>query len=83
MHKPKACVDIDEKLKKLSLIDRVVLFRDIFRYPIDYKDGVYQYGSHEWDETRMSDFLEINMHWLSTNEYERIDYYFKKNKNNS
>jgi hypothetical protein len=75
----KVTKEVNEKLKSMSLEDRVSLFKNLFNYPIDYKDGVYSYGAHEWDETRMSDFLEVNMHWMSVKEFDYIHYHFTKN----
>jgi len=76
----KVCIDVNKKLKEMSLEDRVLLFKNIFAFPIDYKEGVFYYGSHEWDSIRMSDFLEINTHWLSVHEFDRIHHHFMKNK---
>jgi hypothetical protein len=76
----KVCELVNARLKEMSLCERVLLFKNLFKYPIDCKDGVYSYGAHEWDETRMRDFLEINTHWLSVNEFDRIHLFFTKNK---
>ena len=69
---------VNTKLKELTLGDRVLLFKTLFNYPIDFKDSKYYYSNNEWDEVRMSDFLKINEHWLNVPEFDRLMVHFKK-----
>lgn len=74
----KICKVVNEHLNKLLLSEQVKIFKDIFNYPIDFKDNKYYYGNFEWDETRMKDFISINKHWMNVGEFERLYYYFTK-----
>ena len=71
---------VNKKLNEMPLSEKVLLLKQLFNFPIDYKEGVYYYGVHEWDENRMKDFLTINMHWMSVREFDRIYHHFEKNK---
>lgn len=75
----KVTAEVNKKLKEMSTIEKVLLFKLLFNYPIDYKDNTFTYGTHEWEETRMKDFLEINMHWMSVREFDRMHHHFVKN----
>jgi hypothetical protein len=75
----KVTTAVKKKLSEMSLIDKVLLFKQLFNFPIDYKDGVFEYGSHEWDENRMKNFMEINMHWMTVREFDKMYYHFEKN----
>ena len=78
----KTCQLVNDYLDKLSLADKVNLLKDLFTYPISAKDGKYYYSNMEWDETRMSDFIKINIHWFNVQEFDRLLVYFEKNKTN-
>ena len=75
----KTCQLVNGHLDKLILADKVNLLKELFSYPISAKDGKYYYSNMEWDETRMSDFLEVNMHWMSVKEFDYMHYHFTKN----
>jgi hypothetical protein len=75
----KVTTAVKKKLDEMSLSQKVLLFKQLFNFPIDYKDNVYYYGTHEWDENRMKDFLTINTHWMSVREFDRMYHYFEKN----
>lgn len=75
----KVTAAVNKKLNEMTTPEKVILLKNLFSFPIDYKDGVYHYGSHEWDETQMKDFLAINTHWMSVPEFDRIYAYFLKN----
>lgn len=75
----KVTAAVNKKLSEMSTQDKVLLLKKLFNFPIDYKDGVYSYGTHEWDENRMKDFLTINTHWMTVREFDRIYDYFVKN----
>jgi hypothetical protein len=74
---------VDSILTKIPLQEKVNLFKTLFNYPVDYKDGKYYYGNNEWDEFRMSDFLTINQHWLSVPEYDKIHKHLTNNEKTS
>lgn len=78
----KTCQLVNGYLDKLSLADKVNLLKELFSYPISAKDGKYYYSNMEWDETRMSDFIKINIHWFNVQEFDRLLVYFEKNKPN-
>jgi hypothetical protein len=69
---------VNEQLNNMSLPERVVLFRDIFKFPIDYKNGLYFYVHQEWEEVRMSDYLKIYQNWLDVHQFDRLYDYFEK-----
>jgi hypothetical protein len=76
------CQLVNGHLDKLILADKVNLLKELFSYPISAKDGKYYYSNMEWDETRMSDFIKINIHWFNVQEFDRLLVYFEKNKPN-
>jgi len=78
----KTCQLVNGHLDKLILADKVNLLKELFSYPISAKDGKYYYSNMEWDETRMSDFIKINIHWFNVQEFDRLLVYFEKNKPN-
>lgn len=78
----KTCQLVNGYLDKLSLADKINLLKELFSYPISAKDGKYYYSNMEWDETRMSDFIKINIHWFNVQEFDRLLVYFEKNKPN-
>jgi hypothetical protein len=72
---------VDEKLNKMSVKEKLFLFKELFQYPLDFKDEIYYYGHHEWDELKMSDFLSISQNWLTIPEYEKLyDFLNEKEK---
>ena len=72
------CKVVNEHLDNLALSEQVKLFKDIFSYPVDYRDNKYYYSGFEWDENRMKDFININKHWMNVGEFERLYYHFTK-----
>lgn len=75
----KVTAAVNKKLNEMTTSEKVILLKTLFNFPIDYKDDVFYYGVHEWDENRMKDFLTINTHWMSVREFDRIYDYFVKN----
>jgi hypothetical protein len=73
------CDSVKLKLKEMPLEDKILLLKDMFRCPIDYKDGVYYFNTMPSDKVRISDYLQIREHWMSMNEFDRLYNYFKKN----
>jgi hypothetical protein len=72
------CKVVNEHMDQLSLSGKVKIFKDVFNYPIDFKEDKYYYSSFEWDEQRMKDFISINIHWLNVGEFEKLYYFFTK-----
>jgi len=72
------CKNVNDNMDKISLGDQVTLFKDLFRYPLEYKNDKYYYSNTEWDESRMKDFIQINRHWMNVSEYDRLYLHFNK-----
>ena len=72
------CEYVNEKLNGLLLSEKVILFRDIFRFPVDYKDGKYFYCGEDCSDIVIKDFLEINSTWMKVSEFDRLYIYFSK-----
>ena len=72
------CCFVNDKLKQMSLKDRVILFDEFFKSPISYKDGTFFYNGIESNETRISDYLSIRQHWMSVGEFDKLYTHFKK-----
>jgi hypothetical protein len=70
------CEYVDGRLNLMSLEQKVILFRDVLGFPIDLTYNKYKYYDTIWDETRMNDFMRISEHWLTVNEYDKLNYYF-------
>lgn len=73
----KICEYVNNKLKEMSLIEKILLFREIFKSPINYKDGVFYYSGKESTESRVSDYLAIRAHWMNMQEFDKLELYFK------
>lgn len=71
---------VDDELNKMSVKEKLFLFKELFEYPLDFKNEIYYYGHHEWDEYRMNDFLSINQNWLKLSEYEKIYNFLNEKK---
>lgn len=76
----KVCAYVKEKLKEMSLEDKIILFKEFFRSPINYVDGAYFYTGKESDKNRVSDYLQIREHWMSMSEFNRLYNYFNDKK---
>lgn len=70
------CKYVDERLNLMSVHQKVILFRDVLNYPIDSSYSNFKYCGMVWDETRMSDFLQITQHWLSVPQYDKLYKFF-------
>lgn len=70
------CKYVDERLNLMSLEQKVILFRDILKFPIDSTYSKFKYCGMSWDETQMNDFLQISQHWLSVPQYDKLYKYF-------
>lgn len=68
---------VDDKLKTISLEEKINVFNEVLKFPISYKDGVYVYLGENCDEVKMRDFIEISQHWLSVKEYDKLHQHFK------
>lgn len=73
----KVCEYVNSKLKGMSLIEKINLFKDFFKSPIDYKDGVFYFSNKESTETRIADYISIRAHWMNTGEFDRLYDLFK------
>lgn len=71
---------VDEELNKLTTEQKVLLFKELFDYPLAFKEGIYYYGHHQWDETRMKDFLSISQHWMTIQEYDKVFIFLNEKK---
>lgn len=78
----KTCELVNGHLDEMNLPDKVNLLNKLFNYPISAKDEKYYYSHMEWDETRMSDFVKINIHWFNVHEFDKLFLYFQKNDPN-
>jgi hypothetical protein len=74
----KTCEIVIKVVENMTTAEKVLLFKDIFNYPINTEDGRYYYSAFEWEETRMKDFLKINLTWMKITEFERLYDHFKK-----
>lgn len=71
------CSVVKDRLKHMSLIEKVILFEEFFESPVKYKDGIFYYSGKESNETRVSDYLAIREHWMNVHEFDKLYYYFK------
>lgn len=69
---------VDVKLSTFNLDQKVLLFRDVLGYPVDFSLNKYFYLGQEWTDLRMKDFLSITQHWLSVKEYDKLYEHLKK-----
>lgn len=70
------CENVKTHLKQMPLEEKVILFKDFFRSPINYKDGTFFYSGLSSNKTEVSAYLQIREHWMSMQEFDRLNDYF-------
>jgi hypothetical protein len=74
------CNHVNEKLNKLSLEERIKIFKDLLNYPVDYIDEVYYHNGSISDKEIVSSYLQIRQHWMRMQEFDKLFEYFKNEK---
>lgn len=69
---------VRSKFKDLELKNKVILLRDLLKYPIDYKNGIYFKLDSVCNELEMSDEISIMLNWINLSEAEKLNSYFIK-----
>lgn len=71
---------VDARLKNMALDQKILLFKELLKYPINVKCDKFTYLNEEWEEFRMKDFMNIAQNWLSVSEYEILYKHFNSNE---
>jgi len=69
---------VDSRLSTMELDQKVLLFKEVLKCPVDVTFNKYTYLGQEWTEVRMKDFMSITQHWLSVKQYDMLYEHFKK-----
>ena len=69
--------EVYEYLGNISLKEKVIIFRDLLKYPINCKDDKFYSLKGECSEIEMKDTIEIMSNWLTIKEFEKLKDYFE------
>lgn len=75
------CVFVKDNLKKLSLQEKINVFREILNWNVQQDNSTFCYDGKEVNELNMTDYLEIRQNWLSITEIDKLYKYFIKSNN--
>lgn len=70
---------VSSYLKMISLDERVKIFNQVFNYKIKKEEGLYVFNGRKMDEREMSDYLEIEIYWLSVKNTDKLYEYILNN----
>lgn len=70
---------VSSYLKMISLDERVEIFNQVFNYKIKKEEGLYVFNGRKMDEREMSDYLEIEIYWLSVKNTDKLYEYILNN----
>jgi hypothetical protein len=70
---------VSSYLKMISLDERVEIFNQVFNYKIKKEEGLYVFNGRKMDGREMSDYLEIEIYWLSVKNTDKLYEYILNN----
>ena len=70
---------VSSYLKMISLDERVEIFNKAFNYKIKKEEGLYVFNGRKMDNREMSDYLEIEIYWLSVKNTDKLYEYILNN----
>lgn len=70
---------VSSYLKMISLDERVEIFNQVFNYKIKKEEGLYVFNGRKMDNREMSDYLEIEIYWLSVKNTDKLYEYILNN----
>jgi hypothetical protein len=72
--------EVKNQLSSFSIQEKASLFKEVLKCPISKKDGVFYISDKPYDDTRLSDYLQIREHWMSMQEFDALHTYFENKK---
>ena len=72
--------EVKKQLNTFSIKQKAELFKEVLKYHISEKDGVFFISGNAYDNTRLSDYLKIREHWMSMQEFDVLHKHFENER---
>jgi hypothetical protein len=68
---------VKNQLSNLFLEEKINIFKEVLNYPISVRDGVFYVYDKVYDRLRMNDYMQIQEHWMSMQNFDKLFNYFQ------